>query len=149
MKMKKSINSPETVTDEEIRYDERCEDDRRVLAGAVALYHIAGAAAREEKSLDEEVRTFAARLTQAERQLAEEREKYRKLDETVGALHRMNENTESQALGGFKMDLADALRAVVRDASLPEAQGSAEILADLLDDCLDTLRRKGIPLEEE
>ena len=38
---------------EEIQYDPNGEDNKRGLAGAVALYHIAAAAAREGKSLDE------------------------------------------------------------------------------------------------
>ena len=50
---KAGMNVRQVITDEEIRYDERCEDNRRGLVGAVALYHIAGAAAREGKSLDE------------------------------------------------------------------------------------------------
>ena len=42
-----------SVTGEEIQYDPNGEDNKRGLAGAVALYHIAAAAAREGKSLDE------------------------------------------------------------------------------------------------
>ena len=38
---------------QEIQYDPSGEDNKRGLAGAVALYHIAAAAAREGKSLDE------------------------------------------------------------------------------------------------
>ena len=38
---------------EEIRYDPNGEDNKRGLAGAVALYHIAAAAAREGKTLEE------------------------------------------------------------------------------------------------
>ena len=38
---------------EEIQFDPNGEDNKRGLAGAVALYHIAAAAAREGKSLDE------------------------------------------------------------------------------------------------
>lgn len=41
------------VTGEEIQFDPNGEDNKRGLAGAVALYHIAAAAAREGKSLDE------------------------------------------------------------------------------------------------
>ena len=37
----------------EIRYDPNGEDNKRGLAGAVALYHIAAAAAREGKTLEE------------------------------------------------------------------------------------------------
>lgn len=43
----------QVVTGEEIRYDPEGEDNRRGLAGAVPLYHIAAAAAAEGKSLDE------------------------------------------------------------------------------------------------
>ena len=41
------------VTGEEIQFDPNGEDNQRGLAGAVALYHVAAAAAREGKSLDE------------------------------------------------------------------------------------------------
>ena len=43
----------QVITDEEIQYDPEGEDNKRGLAGAVAMYHIAGAAAREGKTLDE------------------------------------------------------------------------------------------------
>lgn len=45
--------SAQVVTGEEIQYDPNGEDNKRGLAGAVALYHIAAAAAREGKTLDE------------------------------------------------------------------------------------------------
>ena len=41
------------VTGEEIQFDPNGEDNKRGLAGAIAMYHIAAAAAREGKSLDE------------------------------------------------------------------------------------------------
>lgn len=47
------MNVKQVITDEEIQYDPEGEDNKRGLAGAVAMYHIAGAAAREGKSLDE------------------------------------------------------------------------------------------------
>lgn len=47
------LNFRQVVTGEEIKYDPNGEDNKRGLAGAVALYHIAAAAAREGKSLDE------------------------------------------------------------------------------------------------
>lgn len=50
---KAGMNVRQVITDEEIRYDPNGEDNKRGLAGAVAMYHIAGAAAREGKSLDE------------------------------------------------------------------------------------------------
>lgn len=43
----------QVITGEEIKYDPNGEDNKRGLAGAVAMYHIVGAAAREGKSLDE------------------------------------------------------------------------------------------------
>ena len=50
---KAGINFRQVVTDEEIQYDPNGEDNKRGLAGAVPLYHVAAAAAREGKSLDE------------------------------------------------------------------------------------------------
>ena len=50
---KAGLNVRQVVTGEEIQYDPNGEDNKRGLAGAVALYHIAAAAAREGKSLDE------------------------------------------------------------------------------------------------
>ena len=50
---KAGLNVRQVVTGEEIQYDLNGEDNKRGLAGAVALYHIAAAAAREGKSLDE------------------------------------------------------------------------------------------------
>ncbi len=50
---KAGMNVRQVVTDEEIKYDPEGEDNKRGLAGAVPLYHIVGAAAREGKSLDE------------------------------------------------------------------------------------------------
>lgn len=57
---KAGLNFRQVVTGEEIQYDPNGEDNQRGLAGAVALYHIAAAAAREGKSLDE-VATIAQR----------------------------------------------------------------------------------------
>ena len=50
---KAGLNFRQVVTGEEIQFDPNGEDNKRGLAGAVALYHIAAAAAREGKSLDE------------------------------------------------------------------------------------------------
>lgn len=50
---KAGLNFRQVVTGEEIRYDPNGEDNKRGLAGAIAMYHIAAAAAREGKSLDE------------------------------------------------------------------------------------------------
>ena len=50
---KAGLNVRQVVTGEEIQYDPNGEDNKRGLAGAVALYHIAAAARREGKSLDE------------------------------------------------------------------------------------------------
>ena len=44
---KAGLNFRQVVTGEEIQYDPSGEDNKRGLAGAVALYHIAAAAARE------------------------------------------------------------------------------------------------------
>lgn len=55
MKLAKNagLNVRQVITDEEIQYDPNGENNKRGLAGAVALYHIAAAAAREGRSLDE------------------------------------------------------------------------------------------------
>lgn len=50
---KAGLNFRQVVTGEEIQFDPNGEDNQRGLAGAVALYHIAAAAASEGKSLDE------------------------------------------------------------------------------------------------
>ena len=50
---KAGLNFRQVVTGEEIQFDSNGEDNKRGLAGAVALYHVAAAAAREGKSLDE------------------------------------------------------------------------------------------------
>ncbi len=50
---KAGMNVRQVVTAEEIQYDPNGEDNRRGLAGAVAMYHVVAAAAREGKSLDE------------------------------------------------------------------------------------------------
>ncbi len=50
---KAGMNVRQVVTGEEIKYDPNGEDNKRGLAGAVAMYHVAAAAARAGKSLDE------------------------------------------------------------------------------------------------
>ncbi len=50
---KAGLNFRQVITDEEVRFDPNGEDNKRGLAGAVAMYHVAAAAAREGKSLDE------------------------------------------------------------------------------------------------
>ncbi len=50
---KAGLNFRQVVTGEEIQYDPNGENNQRGLAGAVAMYHVAAAAAREGKSLDE------------------------------------------------------------------------------------------------
>ena len=50
---KAGMNVRQVVTGEEIRYNEECEDNQRGLAGCVPVYHIAAAAAREGRTLDE------------------------------------------------------------------------------------------------
>jgi len=50
---KAGLNFRQVVTGEEIKFDPNGEDNQRGLAGAIAMYHIAAAAAREGKSLDE------------------------------------------------------------------------------------------------
>ena len=50
---KAGLNFRQVVTGEEIQFDPNGEDNKRGLAGAIAMYHIAAAAAREGKSLDE------------------------------------------------------------------------------------------------
>ncbi len=53
MAAKANMNVRQVITGEEIKYDPQGEDNKRGLAGAVALYHIAAAAANEGKTLDE------------------------------------------------------------------------------------------------
>ena len=50
---KEGLNFRQVITGEEIQFDPNGEDSRRGLAGAIGLYHVAAAAAREGKSLDE------------------------------------------------------------------------------------------------
>ena len=50
---KAGMNVMSVLTDEEIKYDPNGEDNKRGLAGAVPLYHVAAAAARAGKSLEE------------------------------------------------------------------------------------------------
>lgn len=58
MKKAKSagMNVVQVITGEEIPFNEQCEDNHRGLAGAVPLYHVVAAAAREGKSLEEVAR---------------------------------------------------------------------------------------------
>lgn len=50
---KAGLNVRQIITGEEIQYDPNGEDNQRGLAGAVALYHVAAAAAAQGKTLDE------------------------------------------------------------------------------------------------
>lgn len=50
---KAGLNVRQVITGEEIQYDPEGEDNQRGLAGAVALYHVAAAAAAAGKTLDE------------------------------------------------------------------------------------------------
>ena len=50
---KAGMNVRQVITGEEIKYDPNGEDNKRGLAGAVAMYHVAAAAARAGKTLDE------------------------------------------------------------------------------------------------
>lgn len=50
---KAGMNVRQVITGEEIQYDPNGEDNQRGLAGAVAMYHVAAAAARAGKTLDE------------------------------------------------------------------------------------------------
>lgn len=50
---KAGMNVRQVVTADEIKYDPNGEDNKRGLAGAVAMYHVAAAAAAAGKSLDE------------------------------------------------------------------------------------------------
>ena len=50
---KAGLNFRQVVTGEEIQFDPNGEDNKRGLAGAIAMYHVAAAAAREGKTLDE------------------------------------------------------------------------------------------------
>lgn len=72
-----------------------------------------------------------------------------KRDATVKKLMQMGDNTTEQAVSGYKAELASALRSIVEDAHLLDAQSDTSILSALLEDLLDTLRFKGIPLEEK
>lgn len=94
-----------------------------------------------------EISALQNRLADTERLLEASCKKEEDLDKTVEALQRMNNNSASQAVAGYKADLAAALKSLVEDASLPEVQSDANILSALLTDLLDTLRFKGIPLE--
>lgn len=50
---KAGMNVRQVITGEEIQFDPEGEDNQRGLAGAVAMYHVAAAAAAAGKSLDE------------------------------------------------------------------------------------------------
>lgn len=91
-------------------------------------------------SLQQELADTTSRLNLSQKQMAE-------LDETIQRLQRMNENSASQAVSGYKAELASSLKSIVEDASLPEAQKDADILSALLGDLMDTLRFRGVPLE--
>jgi len=93
-------------------------------------------------SLQKQLAETTAHLDSSQKQAAE-------LDATIQKLQRMNENSASQAVLGYKTELAAALKSIVEDANLPEAQKDADILSALLGDLLDILHFKGVPLEEK
>ena len=93
-------------------------------------------------SLQRQLAEVAAHLDSSQKQAAD-------FDETIRKLQRMNENSASQAVLGYKSELAAALKSIVEDACLPEAKKDTDILSALLGDMLDTLRFKGVPLEEK
>lgn len=107
------------------------------------------AAKKELSGRDAEIASLRSQLAEAAAHLDSSRKQAAEFDETIRKLQRMNENSASQAVAGYKTELADALKSIVEDARLPEAQKDADILSALLGDLLDTLRFKGIPLEEK
>lgn len=107
------------------------------------------AAKRELSGRDAEIASLRSQLAEAAAHLDSSRKQAAEFDETIRKLQRMNENSASQAVAGYKAELAAALKYIVEDARLPEAQKDADILSALLGDLLDTLRFKGIPLEEK
>lgn len=105
-------------------------------------------AAKEEIAAKEVAITALQRdLVAAQARLESEQAKSAELDGMISKLQQMNENTATQAVLGYKAELASALKSIVEDARLPEAQHDAEILSALLADLLDTLHFKGVPLE--
>lgn len=86
-------------------------------------------------------------LAAAQARLESEQAKSAELDGMISKLQQMNENTATQAVLGYKAELASALKSIVEDTRLPEAQHDSEILSALLADLLDTLHFKGVPLE--
>lgn len=107
------------------------------------------AAKKELSGRDAEIASLRSQLAEAAAHLDSSRKQAAEFDETIRKLQRMNENSASQAVAGYKIELAAALKYIVEDARLPEAQKDADILSALLGDLLDTLRFKGIPLEEK
>ena len=105
-------------------------------------------AAKEEVAAKEVTITALQRdLAATQARLESEQAKSAELDGMISKLQQMNENTATQAVLGYKAELASALKSIVEDARLPEAQHDAEILSALLADLLDTLHFKGVPLE--
>lgn len=107
------------------------------------------AAKKELSGRDAEIASLRSQLAETAAHLDSSRKQAAEFDETIRKLQRMNENSASQAVAGYKTELAAALKSIVEDARLPEAQKDADILSALLGDLLDTLRFKGIPLEEK
>lgn len=87
-------------------------------------------------------------LTETVARLGSSQQRVTELDAIIQKLHRMNDNSASQAVQGYKVELADALKSTIADARLPEVQADADILSSLLGDLLDILRFKDIPLED-
>lgn len=105
-------------------------------------------AAKEEIAAKEvTIMALQRDLAAVNARLDAEQQKSAELDGMVSKLQQMNENSATQAVLGYKAELASALKSIVEDTRLPEAQHDAEILSALLADLLDTLHFKGVPLE--
>jgi len=95
-------------------------------------------AAKEEIAAKEVSITALQRdLAAVTARLDAEQQKSAELDGVVSKLQQMNENSAVQAVLGYKAELASALKSIVEDARLPEAQQDVEILSALLADLLD------------
>lgn len=132
---------------ESLRMSER--ENNRLGTQLSSLRDELFAAKKELSGRDAESASLRSQLAETAAHLDSSRKQAAEFDETIRKLQRMNENSASQAVAGYKAELAAALKSIVEDARLPEAQKDADILSALLGDLLDTLRFKGIPLEEK